>query len=240
MQKAAGRRFFFACSIWYSTFFYLEARVVRFFIVFFLFLSLTGCSGTWRTYKDMIDYAWTEVPDKTFTLAEIKAYPYDLIYARLDEKPQVALVLASSANGRQKWRSSDRATFTLQHGRVVKTYGLVNDLLYSEDSGVDPLSSMYQQPGNFQRLTDWALHNESGYPQLFAYQHSTNESVELDGKSLATRKVSELVTFADGSTAMNYFWFSLEKPILVKSEQQLAPFGPRLTLTYVSRIARFL
>lgn len=214
--------------------------MVRFFIFFFLLLSLAGCSGTWRTYKDMIDYAWADIPDRTFSLAEIKAYPYDLTYARLDDKPQVILVLSVSANGRQKWRSSDKATFTLQHGRVVKTYGLPNDLLFSEDQGVDPLSALYQQPGQFQRLTDWALRNESGYPQNFAFLQSTNEAIELDGQSLATRKVSELVTFADGSTAMNYFWFSLDKPVLVKSEQQLAPFGPRLSLTYVSRIARLL
>jgi len=214
--------------------------VVRFFIVFVLFFTVAGCSGTWRTYKDMINYAWTEVPDKTFTLAEIKAYPYDLTYIRLDDRPQVILFLASSANGRQKWKSSDRAVFTLQHGRVVKTFGLPNDLVYSEASGVDPLSSMYQQPGTFQRLTDWALNNESGYPQSFAYEQSSNDNLELEGKALATRKVSEKVTFADGSTAMNYYWFSLEQPILVKTEQQLAPFGPRLSMTYVSRIARLL
>ncbi len=214
--------------------------MVRFFIVFFLFFGLTGCSGTWRTYKDMIDFACTEIPDKTFSLAEIKAYPYDLMYARVADKPQVILVLATSADGWQKWRSSDRATFTLHHGRVVKTYGFAYYLIYSENNGQDPLKALYQQPGNFQRLTDWALNNESGYPQQFHYQQSTNEILELDGQQLATRKVSEQVTFADGSTAMNYFWFSLEKPVLVKSEQQLAPFGPRLTLTYVSRVARLL
>jgi hypothetical protein len=229
-SKSRRQAVFFCTSYLVFYVFYQEAGVVRFFIVFILFFCLSGCSGTWRTYKDMISYAWTEVPDKSFSLAEIQNYPYDLMYIRLDDKPQAILVLASSAD----------VVFTFQHGRLIKTYGLANDLLYAENSGIDPLTTLYQQPGSFQRLTDWALNNESGYPQLFSYQQTNNETIELEGQSLQTRKVSEQVTFADGSTAVNYFWFSLDKAVLVKSEQQIAPFGPRLTLTYVSRIARLL
>jgi len=212
--------------------------VVRFFIVFSLCVCLAACSGTWRTYQDMADYARTDIPDETYTLADITASSAELAYARLDQQPQQTLRLLSSTDNREKWQSSHQSVFTLQYGRVVKTYGLANDLLYSEQSDVDPLSSLYQHKVQFQRLTDWALNNESGFPQSFAYQQSTNEAIEWQGQSLPTRKVTELVTFADGSTALNYFWFSLKQPTLVKSEQQLAPFGPRFTMTYVSRITR--
>lgn len=203
-------------------------------------LSLTACSGTWRTYKDMISYALTEVPDITFTLDEIRQSPYDLTYIRLDERPQAALFLAFSQNNLQRWRSSDQAVFTLLHGRLIKTYGLPNDLIYSEAQTADPLQSHYLQTNTLHRLTDWKLNNESGYPERFDFHSSESDSIELEGQRLMVRKVSEQVTYADGSTAINKFWFSLERPVLLKSEQQLAAFGPRITLTHVSRIARLL
>lgn len=209
----------------------------------FTALALAGCSSTVRTYTDTLRLAFQPGDGVTLTAEQLAALDKQAIYATVGSLPRALLVLGFTEYGQQKWLSADDAMLVLDNGRLRKTAGFANDLLFSSATGQDPLSQplMVIKPGQqWQLITDWSARYESGYPVQFEITAVTPATLEMLDQPFATMQVSEQVTFYDGSTATNVFWFDSNSGQLLKSQQQIAPFWPQVELIHISTATRLL
>jgi hypothetical protein len=130
-----------------------------------------------------------------------------------------------------------------QHGRIVKTAGFAQSLEFSKNSGTDPLSLGLRQIAvgqQFENLSDWTDTSKKGYARKFEIKHISQVNLPLLEHTFQTTLVEEEVTFADGSTFVNQFWFDSRTGVLLKSKQQSAHFAAVIELTHISTAVRFL
>jgi hypothetical protein len=220
----------------------LMRRLIRLFVCFAL-ASLVGCSSTFRTYTQTLELAFNPGEGAILTKAELAARDSDVLYAKVGSLPNAVLVLAFIEHGQYKWLSADDAMLVLEKGRLVKTTGFENDLLYMSDTDSDPLKqkmAKIQVGQNWQSRTDWSGHSESG--SLINYEILDTEisSLDLLGYRFQTKLVTEQVTFSNGKTSINQFWFDLNSGWLLKSRQTIDPLWPEVELVHISTAGRLL
>ncbi|MGI5308747.1 YjbF family lipoprotein [Rheinheimera sp. WS51] len=211
-------------------------------------LSLTSCAGTYRAYKDTLQYAFTEQPDASLTLAEVVNSKFDYLYVKHGERPQSVLALMFLEQNQLKWISADQAMLIMEHGRIVRTLGFSNDLLVLSAAAVDPLANIESIDDNtqWQRQLDWAG-GEYGYSVTSRFVVEPGHSLRLFDQDIAVTKVIEHLDYASPSNYLrfdqhwqNVFWFDAKSGLLLQSQQQLAPFTEPMQLTFISRVARQL
>lgn len=217
-------------------------RLIRLF-VFFSLASLVGCSSTFRTYTQTLELAFNQGDGASLTKAELAARDSDVLYAKVGALPNAVLVLAYLEHGQYKWISADEAMLVLEKGRIVKTTGFENNLLYLSDTALDPLKqkmAKIQAGQRWQSITDWSENTESGH--LLSYEILSTEITVLDllDYRFQTKLVTEQVTFANGETAINQFWYDLNTGWLLKSRQTIAPFWSEVELVHISTAGRLL
>lgn len=206
-------------------------------------LVLPGCSNTVRTYTDTLKLAFTPGKDAFLTKAQLAERRADALYVKVGDKPNAILGLAFLEHGQQKWISADEAILVVERGRIVKTTGFNNNLMYQSNRTQDPLKQAMVQiaPGQqWTSLTDWSGSNETGYPISYEIVFVEVAALELLDHSFQTKLVTEQVTFTDGATATNLFWYDLNSGYLLKTKQTIAPFWPELELTFISSAGRLL
>ena len=122
-------------------------------------LLLMSCSGTYRSYTDMLQPAFTETPDVQLPYAAIATAKHDYLYVKQGEQAQVAMGLMFIEQGQFKWVSADRVVLVTEQGRIVRTIGLNNDLLHLTNSSSDPLKRRLNSTAtaSWTRLADWQL-----------------------------------------------------------------------------------
>ncbi len=217
-------------------------KFIRLFI-FFALASLVGCSSTFRTYTQTLELAFNPGDGVSLTKAELAARETDVLYAKVGTLPNAVLVLAYIEHGQFKWVSADDAMLVLEKGRLVKTTGFENNLVYQSDTASDPLKQKMAkiQAGQiWQSITDWS--GNSGTGHLVNYEILSTEVTSLDllEHRFQTKLVTEQVTFSNGETAINQFWFDLNSGWLLKSHQTISPFWPEVELVHVSTAGRLL
>ncbi|WP_264346306.1 YjbF family lipoprotein [Rheinheimera sp. MM224] len=206
-------------------------------------ISLTACSNTVRTYTDTLKLAFNPGEGASLTKEQLASRAADALYATVGNLPRAQLALAYIEHGQQKWISADDAFLVLENGRLVKTTGFENDLMFITGSEQDPLKQPMTkiQPGQqWQALSDWKARQETGYQLNYEIIEIAVEKIELLDQQFETKLVTEQVTFANGDTAINLFWFDLTSGRLLKSQQQIAPFWPQVELVHISSAARLL
>lgn len=217
-------------------------KFIRLF-VFFALVSLVGCSSTFRTYTQTLELAFNPGDGASLTKAELAARESDVLYAKVGTLPNAVLVLAYLEHGQYKWVSADEAMLVLEKGRVIKTTGFENDLLYLSDAALDPLKqkmAKIQEGQAWQSRTDWSGNAESGHLMSYKILHTEVTSLDLLEYRFQTKLVTEQVTFSNGDTAINQFWFDLNSGWLLKSRQSIAPFWPEMELVHISTAGRLL
>lgn len=203
--------------------------------------GLTGCSSTMRTYINTLQLAFNPGADVSLSAEQLASRQHDALYAKVGGLPRAVLGLAFVEHGQQKWQSADSAMLVLEQGRLVKTTGFANDLLYLAATADDPLKQAMTaiQPGQqWQSYSDWSSGDRSGYAQHYVITAIAVQPLELLQQQFATKHVTEQVSFANGDTALNEFWFELKSGRLLKSKQQLAPDWPVVELIHISTAAR--
>lgn len=209
--------------------------------------TLTACSGTYQTYYQTLRYAFKEQPGVALTLAEVKASAADLLYVRYGERPQAAMALAFIEQGQQKWIAADKAVLVLQAGRVVRTAGFTNDLLYTSTLASDPLLQPYENLPqlSWQRELDWQS-DEYGQVVQSTFTLTGSETLPVFSQSLTVTHVTEHLTYAAPSNFwrtdrqwQNHYWFA-QNGQLIKSVQRLSPNAEPFELLFISRAARLL
>lgn len=214
--------------------------------LFVVFLSLSGCSGTYKAYRDTLSYAFTPPSDINFTLQQIETSAADLLYFRYGEQRQIALALAYIEHNQQKWVSADNAVVVLQHGRIVRTAGLPQNLLFVSASTEDPLTRGVTSlsGSSWQSLTDWQQ-DEYGYLVQSQFSQPQPETLVLLDHSFNVLKVTETLSYKNrpqfwrfDQQWQNEYWFEQSSGQLLKTRQQYAPFQPLTEMVFISRAAR--
>lgn len=217
-------------------------RLIRLF-VFFALVNLVGCSSTFRTYTQTLELAFDPGDGASLTKAELAARESDVLYAKVGALPNAVLVLAFIEHGQYKWVSADDAMLVLEKGRLVKTTGFENNLLYLSDTTPDPLQQQMpkiQAGQTWQSSTDWSGSSESGHLANYEILYTEVTSLDLLEHHFQTKLVTEHVTFSNGQTAINQFWFDLNSGWLLKSRQTIAPSWPEVELVHISTAGRLL
>ncbi|MDP2715691.1 YjbF family lipoprotein [Rheinheimera sp.] len=211
-------------------------------------LTLTGCAGTYHSYIDNLQLAFAKAEDADLSLEEVINAPSDLLYVQHGERPVAAMALFKVEAGQHKWVSADKAMLIMQQGRLVRTLGFSNDLLYLTNTVSDPVQkhNTIRPDSSWLRLADWQS-GEYGYALRSRFEVLPAQEVSFFQQKLTTTLVVEYVQYEDDANYLrfdnswkNYFWFDTASGTLIRSEQTLAPFGAPITMTYISRIARLV
>lgn len=205
--------------------------------------NLTACSSTFRSYSQTLKLAFAPGEGATLSKAELASRDGDALYAKVGTLPNAVLGLAYLENGQQKWISADDAMLILENGRLVKSTGFQNDLLFQKALSQDPLTQKMvsiQVGQNWKSLADWSQGFETGYVTQYEIVEVNVVQLELLEHSFQTKLVTEEVVFANGKQAVNQFWFELNSGLLIKSRQTLSPFWPEVELVHISTAGRLL
>jgi hypothetical protein len=211
--------------------------------VYIALVSLAGCSSTFSTYTQTLELAFNPREGISLTKAELATRDNDVLYAKVGSLPNALLVLAFIEHGQYKWLSADDAMLVLEEGRLVKTAGFNNNLLYMSDTNSDPLKQKMvkiQVGQSWQSFTDWSEGSESGSLTHYEILDTEISELELLGHKFQTKLVTEQVVFSDGQTALNQFWFDLKTGLLLKSRQTIEPLWPEVELVHISSAGRLL
>ncbi|MGL5967188.1 MAG: YjbF family lipoprotein [Kluyvera sp.] len=153
---------------------------------------------------------------------DIQNMPYASQYMRLNGGPQIFVVLAFSENGQQKWLTQDQAMLVTQHGRLVKTQLVGDNLLTVNNLANDPLAHANQitDGATWTRTMGWTEHQQVRYATATSmFSWDGNDTLTMAGESTAVRILQEDVTTAEAHWR-NRYWVDSEGQIR-QSEQYL-------------------
>ncbi|WP_243695487.1 YjbF family lipoprotein [Rheinheimera sp. D18] len=209
---------------------------------------LSACAGTYNAYIDTLTLAFAKPTDISLTLADVQAAKSDLLYVKRGERSQAAMALLHIEAGQHKWVSGDKALLIIEQGRIVRTTGFSDNLLYLSNTGADAIRNVAAITPNssWHRIADWQ-HGEYGYALQSTFLRQEQHALPFFQHSFDTILVTEDVYYASDANFLrtdrnwkNYFWFDTASGTLIKSIQTLAPFAEPIEMIYISRIARLL
>lgn len=223
---------------------------VKIFSLSVLILILTSaCSGTYHAYYQTLRIAFSDKNDAKLTLVEIRQSNVDVISVKRGDRPSAIMALAYIENEQHKWVSSDRAMFVIDKGRLIRTIGLDENLLYSSNSDIDPLKSLPYVTPNFSQQKTWTriidqTGDEYGYPIESTFSAAIQDSVQTLGLDIDAILYVETLNYKTPTNYIrfnrnwkNYYWYA-KSGEMIKSIQITSPLSEALEITYLSRIAR--
>ncbi|MCC5450244.1 YjbF family lipoprotein [Rheinheimera sp. UJ51] len=215
-------------------------------LAFFATFLMSSCAGTYNSYVDMFKVALTPTEDVTLTFSDVEQAEFDYVYVRYGEKPRIAMALMLAEKNQYKWVSADQSLLITENGRIVKTLGLANDLLYLTNRDADPLKQQLNTNSTWERQADWSV-GEYGYLMRSSFDVYLEDTINIFSTSLSVTKVIETVTYVEKSnyfrldgTWQNVFWIDALTGRVLKSQQQLGPGMEPLESVYISEIVRRL
>lgn len=197
-------------------------------IIILLCLLLQACSASTQGLGRSLWQSVFGTPGVQLTADDIQNMPYTSQYMRLNNGPQLLVVLAYSENGQQKWVTQDRATIVTQHGRIVKTLLGGDNLLSISNIDSDPLNKPNQivDGASWSRTLGWTEHKQIRYAAaLSQFRWQGTDTLTLADVSTPVRVLVEEAC-TDQACWQNRFWVDSEGQIR-QSEQFLgAGFFP--------------
>ncbi|MCB5226049.1 YjbF family lipoprotein [Alishewanella sp. 16-MA] len=207
---------------------------------------LTACSGTYRTYVEMFELALKPKPDAVLSFSELTSDNPDYLYAKLGDQPRSVMGLLFIEQDQFKWTSANQVILVTEQGRVVRTAGLENDLVYTSNTIADPVKTGAFANTSWGRMLDWEA-GEYGYVVKSNFTVTENQFLTFFGQKVKVRKVVETLNYDNPSVYwrfdgvwQNVFWFDQASGKLLQSHQQLAPGMQPLELVFISEVARQL
>jgi hypothetical protein len=211
-------------------------------------VTLTACAGTYHSYYQTLQLAFAEKADVNLSLAEVTDLSVDLMLLRRGDRPAAALALAYIEAGQHKWVSADKALLIIEQGRIVRTSGFAQDLLFLSNTSADPIKQTYSGLSglNWLRGADWSQ-NEYGYQLYSDFETHGRQMLMVFGQQIDTVLIVENVAYHNPSNYFqaeqnwqNYFWYEPISGTLLKTKQRLSPYDEALEITYLSQIARLM
>lgn len=226
-------------------------NVKTFLLSALILVFISGCSGTYLAYYQTLRIAFSEQKDVEMTLIEVHQSDIDVISVKRGNRPNAIMALAYIENGQNKWVSSDNAMLIIEKGRIIRTLGLNENLLYTSNTDLDPLKSLpysHMTEGNLKSQT-WSRvidrsGDEYGHPLESNFNLGQVDNLQALNLNISTTLYIEIVSFRApanylqlNSSWKNQYWYA-KNGELIKSIQQVSPLSESLEITYLSRIAR--
>jgi hypothetical protein len=187
-------------------------------------LLLQACSDTTKGLGSSLWHSVVGDDGIQLTNDDIQNMRYASQYMRINNGPQIFVVLAYDENGQQKWVTQDRAMIATEHGRIVKTMGLGDNLQQVTNLANDPLAKANQivDGVSWTRQMAWTEHQQVRMATAQStFSWDGNDSLKIAGSTTSVRVLEEEVT-ASGKTWHNRFWIDSEGQIR-QSKQYIGP-----------------
>jgi hypothetical protein len=208
-----------------------------------------GCSGTYHAYYQTLKIAFAKQENAKITTQEVQQSEIDVISVKRGERPTAIMALAYLENDQHKWVSSDNVMLVLEKGRIIRTLGLEENLLYSSSSDLDPLKSLPHPPKHQPEQLTWSriidrTGDEYGYPIESIFSQASPDTLQVLSLKIEAILYVETLNYNAPANYLrfnniwqNNFWYA-KNGDLIKSIQKVSPLSESLEITYLSRIAR--
>lgn len=191
-----------------------------------LLLGLHGCSDLSRSSISTIRLAMHGKPEINPSAAEVAAKPYYQMLATSPEGSAV-LILGNLDGRRQAWYGNHGVVVFIEHGRVVQTTGLIQNLDGLQLPADDPFAGGLQKltaPVTYLAGMDWSPGYRYGVPVETTLTPAGHEQIRiLDTTHDVLRVDEQLDAPAMHYRATNHYWVDPRDGFVWKSEQQVAP-----------------
>ena len=187
-------------------------------------LLLQACSDTTKGLGSSLWHSMVGDDGIQLTHDEIQNMRYASQYMRINNGPQIFVVLAFDENGQQKWVTQDRAMIVTEHSRIVKTTGLGDNLQQVTNLANDPLINPNQiiDGASWTRQMAWTEHQQVRMATARStFTWDGTDTLKVAMSTTPVRVLDEEIT-ADGKTWHNRFWVDSEGHIR-QSKQYLGP-----------------
>lgn len=198
---------------------------MRYLPLLLLCLLLQACTQTQKGLGETVKLALLGPDDVQVSNEQIESLPYASMYLRVNNGQQIFVVLGFDENGQQKWITRDQSMVVTQHGRVVKTLGLSDNLLEVNNLQQDPLTAPLSltEGASWTRTLSWT---EAGkFRSATATSRFTrlkDQVLTLGGNNVACRVWQEEVELpAEGKSWTNTFWIDTTSGQVRQSQQTL-------------------
>jgi len=191
-----------------------------------LLLALHGCSDLSRSSVDAVKLVVHHRPHVEPTAAEVAAKPYFQLQVTSPVGSAV-LILGNVDGSREAWYGTNQVAIFIEHGRVVKTIGLDQNLdgvqLPADDPFVRGLQTL-GAPMNYRLSKDWSPGYRYGIPVDATLTPVGHEQISILGTTHQVLRVDEQLSApALHYRAINHYWVDPLDGFIWKSEQQVAP-----------------
>jgi len=209
----------------------------------------SGCSGTHHAYYQTLKIAFTEQDNAKMTLIEVQQSKVDVISVKRGERPAAIMALAYLENGLHKWVSSDNTMLIMDKGRIIRTVGLGENLLYVSNTDLDPLKSLPNLSKDELQRQIWSriidrTGDEYGYPMESIFNQAFQGTLQALSLNIEANLYVETLSYPAPANYLqlnnswkNCYWYA-KNGDLIKSIQKVSPLSESLEITYLSRIAR--
>ena len=205
---------------------FLQGHTVRRLSFLLACLLLQACTQTQKGLEQTVMMAVSGPDDVVKTNQQIADLPYASLYARINAGPQIFVVLGYNENGQQKWITQDNAMLVTQHGRLVKTLGLTDNLQQVSNLSQDPLANALQlrDGASWTRIVQWAEGDNLRAATVSSrFVRGTDEVLNIAGRRVACRVWIEQARIeASGRAWENTFWIDNSSGDVVQAHQMLA------------------
>lgn len=187
-------------------------------------LLLQACSDTTKGLGSSLWHSMVGDDGIQLTHDEIQNMRYASQYMRINNGPQIFVVLAFDENGQQKWVTQDRSMIVTEHARIVKTTGLGDNLQQVTNLANDPLTNPNQiiDGASWTRQMAWTEHQQVRMATARStFTWDGTDTLKVAMSTTPVRVLDEEIT-ADGKTWHNRFWVDSEGHIR-QSKQYLGP-----------------
>jgi hypothetical protein len=191
-----------------------------------LLLGLHGCSELSRSSVKAMRLAVKGRPQVQPTAAEVAAKPYFQLQASSPEGSAV-LILGNVDGGRQAWYGNHGVVVFIEHGRVVQTTGLGQDLDGVQLPADDPFARGLQTltgPVSYHMRKDWSPGYRYGVPVDATLTPAGREQISILDQTHDVLRVDEQLDVPSlHYRVTNHYWVDPRDGFIWKSEQQVAP-----------------
>ncbi|KJZ15292.1 hypothetical protein TW85_05510 [Marinomonas sp. S3726] len=216
----------------------MHGTKLTFFISLFL---LSACTQKFKDSFSTVNASIKGLKDIELSEDELKDFPYDSAYVRLNDGRKILMVLAliegNNLNNYQrfKWVSADSYILITENSRIVKSLGFKSNLIGINQK--DNLNSNLPRPSV--QTNKWSAYYD--WMPLYKYHFSASinsklvkkETVSLASWSLQAQHVKEVINFNELKTELtNHYWLN-DNGQVVKSIQYLGPNMDKIEMSFV-------
>jgi hypothetical protein len=198
---------------------------------------LSGCGQQSSSIIETTKLAMVGQPDTEISAQQVAKIPYASAYLKIGDAPRAFVVLGFANADHLKWFTADRNMLVTRTGRVIKTLGFGNDLLFSDSALSDPLSdgkTLLKQNSSptWQHREVWSGKYQSGYTLTSTFSNMGVDAVTVLDTPRKLVRIDEKVQIPALKTGYtNSFWLDPDSGDVVQSYQYLGPDLPLVQFT---------